>query len=135
MTKFTITNELLGAAASPSDLAAFKSDPHGFLSSRANTEVSSEVSFTFAENSGDTVHIALPYYPELDQARAAAIDSDELDSVSGGEITSMVAHMVDAATLPASACAVAGAQMASASSAATCCGVMTRDEAYAAANK
>ncbi len=113
MTKFTITNELLGATVSNStsaaDLQALKSDPRGFILSQTNTDVSAEVSFNFAENSGDTVHVALPYYSQLDAVVATAIDSDELDSVSGGEIfVSVTTIMVDNVTKSIEAGTAAG---------------------------
>ncbi len=83
MTRFTITNELLGAAASPSDLQSLKSDPRGFLAAR-NLEVSGDITVDLAENSASEVHLALPYYSMVKREGATALGEDDLDGVSGG---------------------------------------------------
>ncbi len=83
MTKLFPANELLGAAASASDLQSLKSDPRGFLAAR-NLEVSDDVTVDLAENSASEVHLALPYYSVVTREGATALDTEKLSEVSGG---------------------------------------------------
>ncbi len=88
------SNELLGATAlhsvSATDLRLLRSDPRSFLLSRTNVAVGEDVSFNFSENDVATVHLALPYYSEIEEMNIKALEPQELSDVSGGEIIALV---------------------------------------------
>ncbi len=107
MTKLSPSNELLGASVSnilsATDLRAFKSDPHSFILSRANVDISGDVNFSFADNSDSVVHLALPYYSSLEEKNVTGLTAQELASVSGGEIVADTGDVPPSAQLLAAA--------------------------------
>ncbi len=82
-------NEIMGAALtvnmSKTDTLAFASDPKSFISSSLNLDTG-DISVSVVENDSATLHLALPYYTDLERLSAGVLKDADIDDVAGGEI-------------------------------------------------
>ncbi len=88
---------------SNSDVLAFASDPGSFIGSSLNIDTG-DVSLLVVENDSATINLALPYYSDLEQISAEAVNELDMDDISGGEILISIFAISGAVA----ACAVAG---------------------------
>ncbi len=82
-------NELMGATLtanmSKSDRVAFASNSKSFISSSLNLDTG-DISVSVVENDSATLHLALPYYADLERLSAEVLKDADIDDVAGGEI-------------------------------------------------
>ncbi len=72
------------------DRKAIIDDPKTFIHSRTKVDIGHGIDVQVVKNEADTVHITLPYYDSLDASNVQALNMEDLQEVSGGEI---VAHL------------------------------------------
>lgn len=88
MTKILPINEIVGAVAVPhmtnEQIKEFSNDASSFLKSNLDFDVQSDINVV--ENTSSDVVLALPYYSSLDSTKAFALNLQDMNVVSGGEI-------------------------------------------------
>ncbi len=96
--KIVASTEILGALTSgfsAEDLNAFKADPKGTIFAKTNADIGGyELNINLAENSANEVHIALPYYKDLDNLTSEMISDADLSEISGGELPMAIGGIV-----------------------------------------
>ncbi len=85
MTKIILTYEIMGAMKD----SVSESVRNKVLSSI-------DVDITNVTNSGNEVHLALPYYSGVEQAASNPVEDTDLDDVAGGEVFAVVAGIITA---------------------------------------
>ncbi len=80
-----IMGALLTEKLSSADVASFASDPSSFIYSSLSADVG-DISLSVVENDIGVIHLALPYYSEIESHSANILTDGDVDDVSGGEL-------------------------------------------------
>ncbi len=88
MTKLLPLNEITGAILAPQlsqeDVKAISADAAGFIKAKADLDITSDIKIV--ENSGNDIHLALPYYSTIETMQSEMVQDENMDGVAGGEI-------------------------------------------------
>lgn len=88
-TNLHVSNEILGAVITnnleASEIKSFIDNPQDAIYSAFDVDVSN-IDFKVIENSDKEVNLSLPYYSQLDDIQAKALQDSTMQNISGGEI-------------------------------------------------
>ena len=88
-TNLFASTEIIGALATrkmtDSQVESFAADPNAMIAATANVDIS-DIKINVIENSSSDIHLALPYYSEVEIMQAEMIKDERLANIAGGEI-------------------------------------------------
>ena len=79
------TIEILSAILGPSidDLLVFKNNPQSYIFSHLDYDASA-MEIAVVENSAKVMHLALPYYEDIENFRGSNLPDTDMEDISGG---------------------------------------------------
>ncbi len=80
-----ISSAILTDSLTQKDASQLLQNPKDFVCAKLNADTAG-VDITVATNNNNEVHLALPYYSGIEQAKAQVLKDGSLDDISGGEL-------------------------------------------------